>query len=78
VTAALQTLKLFVKNIIEIYGPEYLQPSNHEEILAIPARTKIEAFRGVLGALMACIELGRIARRGSARLHPYLQVCCNC
>jgi hypothetical protein len=65
-TTEIRTLKLFSKHIIAIYGPEYLQPPNREELQVILSENEERggAFQGVLGASTACIGHGRIVHWG--------------
>ena len=50
-TKALQTLKYFIKNIIELYATEYLQPPNCKEMKLILSENKARGFPGFIGSI---------------------------
>jgi hypothetical protein len=47
----IQTLKYFIRNINEIYGSEYLQSPNHDELKIILSKNKARGFPGCLGSI---------------------------
>jgi hypothetical protein len=50
-TTALQTLKYFVQNIIEMYAAEYLRPPNHKELKLILSENEERGFPGCVGSI---------------------------
>jgi hypothetical protein len=51
-TTAIQTLKYFIRNINKLYGMEYLQSPNHDELkIILSCKNEARGFPGCLGSI---------------------------
>ena len=50
-TTALATLKIFIKDVCSIFGPEFLRPPNPDELKTIMAEYEERGFPGCKGSL---------------------------